>query len=77
MWSGPNSEQVQKFLEENQSRLPVETRDPIELKKLPNQFCIGEMLDWDAPTGGYLLQGCASTGVYLAEYLNKKSIKAC
>lgn len=42
-----------------------------ELQNLPNQFCIGEMLDWDAPTGGYLLQACASTGVYLARYLNK------
>jgi predicted flavoprotein YhiN len=35
------------------------------------KFCIGEMLDWDAPTGGYLLQACASTGV-LANYLNEK-----
>ena len=42
-----------------------------ELLNLPNQFCIGEMLDWDAPTGGYLLQGCVSTGVFLATYLNK------
>ena len=42
-----------------------------ELKKLPNQFCIGEMLDWDAPTGGYLLQACVSTGVFLANHLNK------
>ncbi|MDD7913444.1 NAD(P)/FAD-dependent oxidoreductase [Polaribacter ponticola] len=43
-----------------------------ELKKIPNQFCIGEMLDWDAPTGGYLLQACASIGVYLAKFLNNK-----
>jgi hypothetical protein len=42
-----------------------------ELKNLPNQYCVGEMLDWDAPTGGYLLQGCASMGVYLANHLNK------
>lgn len=42
-----------------------------ELKALNNQFCIGEMLDWDAPTGGYLIQACASMGVYLARYLNK------
>jgi uncharacterized flavoprotein (TIGR03862 family) len=42
-----------------------------ELKKIPNQFCIGEMLDWDAPTGGYLLQACASMGVQLANHLNK------
>jgi uncharacterized flavoprotein (TIGR03862 family) len=44
-----------------------------ELVRMPNQFCIGEMLDWDAPTGGYLLQACASTGVFLATYLNQKS----
>jgi uncharacterized flavoprotein (TIGR03862 family) len=43
-----------------------------ELKNIPNQYCIGEMLDWDAPTGGYLLQACASMGVYLANHLNKK-----
>ena len=43
-----------------------------ELKKIPTQFCIGEMLDWDAPTGGYLLQGCASMGFSLGKYLNEK-----
>ncbi len=32
------------------------------LKKLPGVFCCGEMLDWEAPTGGYLLQGCFATG---------------
>jgi uncharacterized flavoprotein (TIGR03862 family) len=44
-----------------------------ELKNMSNQFCIGEMLDWDAPTGGYLLQASASTGVYLAKHLNKNN----
>jgi uncharacterized flavoprotein (TIGR03862 family) len=43
-----------------------------ELKKIANTYCIGEMLDWDAPTGGYLVQGCASMGVYLAELMNGK-----
>lgn len=33
-----------------------------QLKKLPNVFVCGEMLDWDAPTGGYLIQGCISSG---------------
>ena len=42
-----------------------------ELKKMANQFCIGEMLDWDAPTGGYLLQACASNVVHLAKHLNE------
>lgn len=45
-----------------------------ELKKIPNQFCIGEMLDWDAPTGGYLLQACVSIGVYLAKNLNRTTL---
>lgn len=43
-----------------------------ELNQLKNHFCIGEMLDWNAPTGGYLIQGCASSGVYLADQLNNK-----
>ena len=42
-----------------------------QLHKIPNQFCIGEMLNWDAPTGGYLLQACASNGVFLAKYFNE------
>ena len=41
-----------------------------QLKKLPNHYTIGEMLDWDAPTGGYLLQGCFSIGNVLAKKLN-------
>ena len=44
-----------------------------ELKKIKNNFCIGEMLDWNAPTGGYLIQACASSGVYLAHQLNTKN----
>jgi uncharacterized flavoprotein (TIGR03862 family) len=31
------------------------------LRKLPGVFVAGEMIDWDAPTGGYLMQGCFST----------------
>jgi uncharacterized flavoprotein (TIGR03862 family) len=41
-----------------------------QLRKIKNQFCIGEMLNWDTPTGGYLIQGCVSSGVYLAKHLN-------
>lgn len=36
------------------------------LKRLPGVFVAGEMLDWEAPTGGYLLQGCFATGVRAA-----------
>lgn len=32
------------------------------LKKLPNVYAIGEMLDWSAPTGGYLLSACLAMG---------------
>jgi uncharacterized flavoprotein (TIGR03862 family) len=32
------------------------------LRDRPGVFCAGEMLDWEAPTGGYLLQGCFATG---------------
>lgn len=43
-----------------------------QLKSIKNQYCIGEMLDWDTPTGGYLLQGCFSLSAYLAKHLNEK-----
>jgi predicted flavoprotein YhiN len=32
------------------------------LKALPGVFCAGEMLDWEAPTGGYLLSACLASG---------------
>lgn len=32
------------------------------LKQLPGIFCAGEMLDWEAPTGGYLLTACFASG---------------
>ncbi len=44
----------------------------------PGIFCAGEMLDWEAPTGGYLLQACFATGVAAAAgidcYLQKKVV---
>jgi len=36
------------------------------LRTIPGVFACGEMLDWDAPTGGYLLQGCFATAVAAA-----------
>jgi uncharacterized flavoprotein (TIGR03862 family) len=47
-----------------------EVDDTFQLKQLPGHYVIGEMLDWDAPTGGYLLQGCFSMGALLAKVLN-------
>jgi len=32
------------------------------IRSLPGMFCAGEMLDWEAPTGGYLLTGCFASG---------------
>ena len=37
------------------------------LKNWPGVFCAGEMLDWDAPTGGYLLTACLASGVQAAQ----------
>ena len=36
--------------------------DALELRAMPGTFAAGEMLDWEAPTGGYLLTGCLATG---------------
>ena len=36
--------------------------DGLMLRARPGVFCAGEMLDWDAPTGGYLLTACLATG---------------
>ncbi|MNT51997.1 hypothetical protein D3C72_1889950 [compost metagenome] len=36
--------------------------DGLMLKELPGVFCAGEMLDWEAPTGGYLLTACFASG---------------
>jgi predicted flavoprotein YhiN len=40
--------------------------DAMMLRSRPGVFAAGEMLDWEAPTGGYLLQACFSTGVAAA-----------
>ncbi|MES2355281.1 MAG: TIGR03862 family flavoprotein [Pseudomonadota bacterium] len=38
--------------------------DPrLMIRSLPGVFCAGEMLDWEAPTGGYLLTGCFASGI--------------
>jgi uncharacterized flavoprotein (TIGR03862 family) len=46
--------------------LSFEALDGLELKGAPGVFVAGEMLDWEAPTGGYLLQACFATGVAAA-----------
>ncbi len=41
--------------------------DALMLRPLPGVFCAGEMLDWEAPTGGYLLTACWATGAWAAQ----------
>lgn len=41
--------------------------EDLMLRALPNVFCAGEMLDWDAPTGGYLLTASFASGVFAAK----------
>ncbi len=47
-----------------------ETDEYFQLTKMPHHYAIGEMVDWDAPTGGYLLQACFSMGRYLGKKLD-------
>jgi uncharacterized flavoprotein (TIGR03862 family) len=43
--------------------VPFEALDEqLMIKALPGVFCAGEMLDWEAPTGGYLLTACFASG---------------
>ena len=48
------------------------------LRELPGVFCAGEMLDWEAPTGGYLLTACFSSGRAagqgVLDWLNQKKL---
>ena len=41
--------------------------DSLMVRARPGLFCAGEMLDWEAPTGGYLLTACLATGVRAGE----------
>jgi uncharacterized flavoprotein (TIGR03862 family) len=47
-----------------------EIDENFQLRKMPGSFVLGEMLDYDAPTGGYLLQSCFTMAKYLAQFLN-------
>ena len=48
------------------------------LRDLPGVFCAGEMLDWEAPTGGYLLTACLASGqasaLGILDFLRQKSV---
>src|SRR5450830_2015835 len=60
--------------------VPFEALDErLMLKQLPGVFCAGEMLDWEAPTGGYLLTGCFASGRAagrgMLEWLNTSDLR--
>ena len=44
-----------------------ELNKDLMIRELPGVFVAGEMIDWEAPTGGYLLQGCFASGTRAAE----------
>jgi len=49
----------------------AEVDEHLMLRRLPGVFVAGEMLDWEAPTGGYLLQGCFTTGAWAAQGMRR------
>jgi uncharacterized flavoprotein (TIGR03862 family) len=45
----------------------------LQLRAAPGTYVAGEMLDWEAPTGGYLLQACFATGVWAARAILQRA----
>ncbi|WJY22356.1 TIGR03862 family flavoprotein [Fontisubflavum oceani] len=45
--------------------------DGLMLRAVPGVFCAGEMLDWEAPTGGYLITACLATGKWAGQHAAK------
>ena len=46
-----------------------ELSNDFSLIKYPNVYIVGEMLDWEAPTGGYLIHGAVASGFYVGQRL--------
>ncbi|MDC0136910.1 NAD(P)/FAD-dependent oxidoreductase, partial [Sulfitobacter sp.] len=42
--------------------------EALMIKALPNTYAVGEMLDWEAPTGGYLITACLATGAWAGQH---------
>ena len=42
--------------------------DTLMINALPNTYAVGEMLDWEAPTGGYLITACLATGAWAGHH---------
>jgi hypothetical protein len=45
------------------------------LRALPGVFVAGEMLDWEAPTGGYLLTACLATGLHAGRHGGRLALR--
>jgi uncharacterized flavoprotein (TIGR03862 family) len=54
----------------------AELDEHFQLLKIKNTYAIGEMVDWEAPTGGYLLQACFSTAVAAARHVLAQNLSA-
>ena len=50
--------------------------DGLMLKARPGVFCAGEMIDWDAPTGGWLITGCLATGRHAGDAAARRLSRA-
>ena len=53
-----------------------ELDETLMLKKIPGVFVAGEMIDWEAPTGGYLMQGCFATGTLAGSAASHRACRA-
>ncbi|MFC7336872.1 NAD(P)/FAD-dependent oxidoreductase [Haloferula chungangensis] len=51
-----------------------ELDDDLQLRKLPGVYACGEMIDWEAPTGGYLIQACFATATHAARAAAKTDL---
>ena len=52
-----------------------ELDERLMLKRKPGVFCAGEMLDWEAPTGGYLITASLATGAWAGRYAAKFALE--
>ena len=50
--------------------------DALMLRARPGWFACGEMLDWDAPTGGYLLTACFASGAHAGRAAARRVLEA-
>ncbi len=48
--------------------------DTLMLRERPGVYCVGEMLDWEAPTGGYLISGCLATGRWAGQAATQRHL---